>query len=88
MDVFKKLMLDARVCCCRYVFRISFIFQPNLYDDCPELLQKAVSFEETAIVSLTEDSYWMHFCSKSIDVINILIKANIVEKNVIQYKNV
>ena len=40
-----------------YFLKIIFGFQPNLYDDCHDLMQKSMSFNEVAFFSVKENYY-------------------------------
>ena len=55
----KELMLIKPMVCVSVLFVIRF--HPNLFDGCHELMQKAISFNDVAIVSVKGNDYRTHF---------------------------
>ena len=64
------------------VFEVNFIFKPKTYDDCHDLLQKAMSVNDVAIVFVRENDYRIHCWYMSIDkFINIIENSDLKEKS-------
>ena len=68
---------------CHYCYfkDIGFKFEPYLCNDCHDLMQKANSFNDVAIVNVKGSSYRIHFwyISKD-DAISIMRKSKLVDK--------
>ena len=64
-----------------YFKGIGFKYEPYLCNDCHNLMQKAMSFHDVAIVYAEESAYRIHFwyISKD-DAINIMSGSNLVDK--------
>ena len=61
---------------------IGFKYEPHLCNDCHSLMQKAMNFDDVAIVSIKESDYRMHFCyMRKNDAINIMKNSNLSEKS-------
>ena len=76
-----------------YFKDIGFKYEPYLCNRCHDLMQKAMGFNNIAIVYIKKNAYRIHFwyMSKS-DAINIMTGSNLVDKRVfynffITYKN-
>ena len=69
---------------CHYCYFLDKIFNYDLYlcNGCHDLMQKAISFKNVAIVSIKGDDYRIHFyyISKN-DAITLLTNSNINDKN-------
>ena len=64
------------------VFEVNFRFKPKTYDDCRDLLQKAMSVNDVAIVFVKENDYRIHCWYMSIDkFINIMENSDLKEKS-------
>ena len=64
------------------VFEVNFRFKPKTYDDCHDLLQKAMSVNDVAIVFVKENDYRIHCWYMSIDkFINIMDNSDLKEKS-------
>ena len=64
------------------VFEVNFRFKPKTYDDCHDLLQKAMSVNDVAIVFVKENDYRIHCWYMSIDkFINIMENTDLKEKS-------
>ena len=74
---------------CQYWFFSDkdFKYEPYLCNGCHDLMQKAMNFNDVAIVSIKEKFYRIHFwyISKN-DAINIMKSSNINDKNWIVIK--
>ena len=58
---------------CWYFSVINFIFQSKVCDDCHNLMQKAISFNDVAIVSVKQNDYRIYFLHISkYEAINLL----------------
>ena len=61
---------------------IGFKYEPYLCNDCHSLMQKAMNFDDVAIVSIKESDYRMHFwCKRKDDAIKIMKNSNLNEKS-------
>ena len=79
-----KKTSESRRCfsCNCYFLKVYFIFQLKVYDDCQNLIQKALSFNNVTIVFVKRkgNDYRIHFCYMSKNTaINILNDANLNE---------
>ena len=87
-DIQKGLMLikqiDQKECdiCHYWYFKdISFKYEPYLCNGCHDLMQKAMSFNNIAIVYVKENAYRIHFWYMSNDdAINIVTGSNLFDK--------
>ena len=66
---------------CRYWYSLdkNFTYQPHLCNGCHDLMQKAISFNDVAIVSIKCSDYRIHFWYKD-DVISIIHNSNLSDK--------
>ena len=72
---------ECKICHYWYVRDIGFTYEPYLWNGCHGLMQKAVSFDNIAIVYVKGNAYRNHFwyMSKN-DAINIMNNSNVVDK--------
>ena len=75
---------------CRYLYfkDICFKYESYLCNSCHDLMQKAMSFNNVAIVHVKGSAYRTHFWYMSKDdAINIMNNSNLVDKNgVLQFR--
>ena len=77
----KKLSKECDICHYWYFKDIGFKFEPYLCNGCHDLMQKAVSFNNIAIVYIKESAHRIHFWYTSKDdAINIMNGSNLVHK--------
>ena len=64
-----------------YFKNISFQYEPYLCNGCHDLMQKAISFKNVAIVYIKGNAYRIHFwyMSKN-DAVNIINGSNLADK--------
>ena len=82
IDVNKtSLSKECDICCYWYFKDIGFRYEPYLCNGCHDLMQKALSFDNVAIVYVKENAYRIHFwyISKD-DAINVINGFNLVDK--------
>ena len=82
IDVNKtSLSKECDICCYWYFKDIGFRYEPYLCNGCHDLMQKALSFDNVAIVYVKENAYRIHFwyISKD-DAINVINGSNLVDK--------
>ena len=73
---------ECDICHYWYFKDIGFKFEPYLFNSCHGLMQKAVNFNDVAIVSIKGSDYRIHFwCMSKYDVINIIKNSNLNEKS-------
>ena len=72
---------DWDICHYWYFLDKGFKYDPYLWNGCNDLMQKAMNFNEVAIVSITGNDHRIHFwyMSKG-DVINTMKNSNLNEK--------
>ena len=59
----------------------NFSYQPHLCNGCHDLMQKAMSFNDVAIVSIKDSDYRIHFWYMSEDdAISIMHNSNLIDK--------
>ena len=82
IDVNKtNLSKECNICRYWYFKNISFKYMPYLCNGCYDLMQKAMSFNNIAIVSVKGNAYRIHFWYMSKDdAINIMNGSNLVDK--------
>ena len=70
------------ICHYRYIKDISFKYEPYLYSGWQDSMQKAMNFDDVAIVSVKRSDYWIQFwyMSKN-NAINIMNNSNLNEKS-------
>ena len=77
-------MLIKKVCYYWYFKDIGFKYKPYLCNGCHHLMQKAMSFNNVAIVYVKGSAYKIHFWYISkYDAINIMNGSNLVYKMVV-----
>ena len=82
IDVNKtSLSKECDICCYWYFKDIGFRYEPYLCNGCHDLMQKALSFDNVAIVYVKENAYRIHFwyISKD-DATNVINGSNLVDK--------
>ena len=78
-----KTILSKECELCHYWFfeDVGFKYEKYLCNGCHDLIQKAMSFNNIAIVYVKGDAYRIHFCyMRKDDVINIMNGSNLVDK--------
>ena len=82
IDVNKtNLSKKCNICHYWYFKNIGFKYEPYLCNGCHDLMQKAMSFNNVAIVYVKENAYRIHFWYMSKDdAINIMNGSNLVDK--------
>ena len=78
-----KINLSKECELCHYWFSkdIGFKYEPYLCNGCQNLLQKAISFNNIAIMYVKESAYRIHFWYMSKDdTIDIMNGSNLVDK--------
>ena len=73
---------ECSICHYRYLLDKNFNYDPYLCNGCHDLMQKAVSFKNVAIVSIKGNDYRIHFyyISKN-DAITLMTNSNLNDKN-------
>ena len=83
IDVNKtNLSKEYDICHYWYFKDIDFKYEPYLCNGCHDLMQKAMVFNNIAIVYIKENAYRIHFwymCKD--DTINIMTGSNLVDKS-------
>ena len=82
IDVNKtNLSKECDICHYWYFEDIGFKYEKYLYNGCHDLMQKAMSFSNVAIVYVKGSAYKINFCYMSKDdAINIMKNSNLVDK--------
>ena len=78
-----KLILSKECDICHYWYfkNIGFKYEPYLCNGCHDLMQKAMSFNDIATVSVKGNTYRIYFSYMSKDdAINIMNSSNLVDK--------
>ena len=76
-----NLLKECDICHYQYFKNIGFKYDKYLCNGCPDLMQKAVSFNNVAIVYVKGNAYRIHFwCMDKDDAINIMNGSNLVNK--------
>ena len=72
---------ECDICHYWYLKDIGFKYEPYLCNGCHDLMQKAMSFNDVAIVYVKESACRIHFwsCTKN-DAISIMSNSNLVNK--------
>ena len=78
IDVNKtNLSKECDICHYWYFKDIDFKYEPNLCNGCHDLMQRAMTFNNIAIVYIKENAYKIHFwCLSKDDAINIMNDSN------------
>ena len=73
---------ECSICHYWYFLDKNFNYDPYLCNGCHDLMQKAMSFENVAIVSIKRNDYRIHFSyiSKN-DAITLMTNSNLNDKN-------
>ena len=72
---------ECKICHYWYFKDIGFKYEPHLCNGCHGLMQKAVSFNDVAIVYVKGSAYRIHFWYMSKDdAINMMNNASLIEK--------
>ena len=72
---------ECKICHYWYFKDIGFKYEPHLFNGCHGLMQKAVSFNNIAIVYVEGNAYRIHFWYMSKDdAINIMINSILIDK--------
>ena len=82
IDVNKtNLSKECDICHYWYFKDIGFKYETYLCNGCHDLMQKAMSFNNIAIVYIKENAYRIHFwCMSKDDAINIMTNSNLIDK--------
>ena len=82
IDVKKtNLSKECDICHFWYFKDIGFKYEPYLCNGCHDLMQKATSFNNVAIVYVKGSAYGIHFwCMSKNDAINAMNGCNLVDK--------
>ena len=82
IDVNKTSALkECDICHYWYLKDIGFKYEPYLCNRCHDLMQKAMSFNNVAIVYVKGSTYRINFwCMSKDDAINIMNGSNLVDK--------
>ena len=77
---------ECKICHYWYFKDIGFKYEPYLCNACHGLMQKAVSFNDVAIVYVKGSAYRIHFWYRSKDnAINIMNNSNLINKMGVLY---
>ena len=79
IDIIKRnASKDCNICHFWYFLEKNFNCEPYLCNGCHDLMQKALNFNDVAIVSIKENDYRIHFwyMSKN-DAINVMKNSNL-----------
>ena len=73
---------ECNTCHYWYFLDKNFNYEPYLFNGCLDLMQKAISFKNVAIVSIKGNNYRIHcyYISKS-DAITLMTNSNLNDKN-------
>ena len=72
---------ECKVCHCGYFKDIGFRYEPYLSNGCHGLIEKAISYNDVAIVYVKESAYGIHFWYMSKDnAINIMNNSSLIDK--------
>ena len=76
-----KASKECEICHYWYFLDKNFNYGPYLCNGCHDVMQKAMNFDDVAIVSIKGDDYRIHFWYMSKDdVISIINNSNLSEK--------
>ena len=77
---------ECNICHYWYFKDVDFKYEPYLCNGCHDLMQKAMSFNNVAIVSNERSAYRIHFWYMSKDnAINIMNGSNLIDKSGVLY---
>ena len=73
---------ECSICHYWYFLNKNFNYDPYLCNGCHDLMQKAMSFKNVAVVSIKGNDYRIHLCyiSKN-DAITLMTNSNLNDKN-------
>ena len=78
----KRVSKECDICHYWYFKDIGFKYEPYLCNGCHGLMQKAMSFNDVAIISIKESDYRIHFWYMNRnDAINIMKNSNLNEES-------
>ena len=82
IDVNKiKTPLECIICHYSYFFKINFRFQPKVFDNCHDLMQNIMGFNDVAIVSTKAINCRIHFwCMSKDEAIYIMKNFDLYKK--------
>ena len=82
IDVNKtNLSKEYDICHYWYFKNIGLKYEPYLCNDCQDVMQKAMNFNNVAIVYVKENAYRIHFwCMSKDNSVNIINGSNLVDK--------
>ena len=73
---------ECDICYYWYFKDIGFNYEPYFCNDCHNLMQKAMNFNDVAIVCVKGSDYRIHFwCMSKDNAINIMKNSNLNEKS-------
>ena len=73
---------ECDICHYWYFLDKNFNYEPHLCNGCHDLMQKAMNFNDVAIVSIKGNDYRIHFWYMSkVDAISIMNNSSLNEKN-------
>ena len=77
---------ECKICHYWYLKDVGFKYEPYLCNDCHGLMEKAISFNDVAIVYVKGSAYRIHFwyLSKD-DAISVLNNSNLIDKMGVSY---
>ena len=82
-----NLSKECDICHYWYFKDIGFKYEPYLCNGCHDLMQKAMGFNNIAIVHIKGSACRIHFCYINKDAaINIMNGSNLVDKRGVLYK--
>ena len=72
---------ECHICHYWYFLDKNFSYEPHVCNRCHDLMQKAMSFNDVAIVSIKGSDYRIHFCYMSKDdAISIMHNSSLIDK--------
>ena len=72
---------ECEICHYWYFKGIGFKYEPYLYSGCHGLMQKAISFNDVAVVYVNGNAYRIHFWHMNKDdAITIMNNSNLIDK--------
>ena len=82
IDVYKtNASKECKICHFWYFKNINFKYEPHLCNGCHGLMQKAVSFNNVAIVYVKQSAYRIHFWYMSKDdAISMINNSSLIDK--------
>ena len=72
---------ECHICQYWYFLDKNFSYQNYLYNGCHDLMQKAMNFNDVAIISIKDNDYGIHFWYMGKDdAISIMHNSNLIDK--------